>query len=160
MNDLAWQRLVAGVDCPFDAPRPESSEHWDLIAPLSTSSLYLAMNQTYRGQCVLILDRHAVRPDQLTTDEWLGFCRDLYTAQKTVVTVARPDHVNVASLGNVLPHMHWHIIPRFRDDPRWGAPIWTSQLEDMPETRLEPDDRAALIESLRSALVAVNGRTW
>ena len=159
MNDHAWERSIAGVDCPFDPPRAESNEHWDLIASLSTSSLYLAANQMYRGQCVLILDRHAVRPDQLTVDEWLGFCRDLQAAEKAVVAVVQPDHVNIASLGNVLPHMHWHIIPRFRDDGRWGAPIWTSKLEEMPEKRLEPDDRAALIASLRSALATLPGRT-
>ena len=64
----------------------------------------------------------------------------------------RPDHVNVESLGNVVPHLHWHVVPRYVGDARWGAPIWLSNVADMRDTRLEPADRAALLEALRKAL--------
>jgi hypothetical protein len=57
-----WRARVSGLGCPLDAPRPESNDYWDLIATLSVSSLYLAKNQTYRGQCQLIFDpRHVAR---------------------------------------------------------------------------------------------------
>src|SRR4030095_3024171 len=135
----------------MDAPRPESTDFWDLVAPLSVSSLYLAKNQTYRGQCSLIFDlRHAARPDQLTADEWTAFCVDLYAAQRAVVTVTRPDHINVESLGNVVPHLHWHIIPRYVGDARWGMPIWTTPLAAMPDTRLGAPGRAAALSQLRA----------
>jgi len=150
-----WQSLVSGAGCQMDAPRPESNDFWDLVAPLSVSSLYLVKNQTYRGQCSLIFDvRHAARPDQLAADEWAAFCADLYAAQRAVVTVTRPDHVNVESLGNVVPHLHWHIIPRYVGDPRWGMPIWTTPLSAMPDTRLDDRDREALLRQLREALMA------
>lgn len=137
----------------MDRPRPDSNDYWDLVAPLSTSSLYLGRNQTYRGHCSLIFDgRHAARPDQLTAVEWAGFCADLYVAQRAIVSVTRPDHINVESLGNVVPHLHWHIIPRYVDDPRWGMPIWITPLSDMPETRLADADREALLQALRGAL--------
>ena len=135
------------------APRPASSDHADLVAPLSVSSLYLAKNQTYRGQCVLILDvRHAARPDQLTAGEWASFCADLFTAQNAVSAVTRPDHINIESLGNVVPHLHWHIIPRYVGDPRWGMPIWTTPLAAMRDTRLEPGEHEAILRQLRAAL--------
>ena len=154
MDKTAWQALVSGTDCQMDAPRPASTEHADLVAPLSVSSLYLAKNQTYRGQCVLIFDlRHAARPDQLTAAEWSSFCADLYVAQGAVVSVTQPDHINVESLGNVVPHLHWHIIPRYVGDPRWGMPIWTTPLSAMPDTRLEARDRERLLGQLRTALV-------
>jgi diadenosine tetraphosphate (Ap4A) HIT family hydrolase len=153
VDRTAWQALVQGAGCPLDAPRPASNDYWDLVAPLSVSSLYLSRNQTYRGQCQLIFDlRHAARPDQLTPEEWTSFCGDLYQAQNAVVRVTRPDHVNVESLGNVVPHLHWHIIPRYVGDARWGMPIWTTPLSAMPETRLDPHDRHQLLQSLRAAL--------
>jgi diadenosine tetraphosphate (Ap4A) HIT family hydrolase len=137
----------------MDAPRSASNEFWDLVSPLSVSSLYLATNQTYRGQCSLIFDvRHASRPDQLTAEEWSAFCADLFAAQRAVVSVTRPDHINVESLGNVVPHLHWHIIPRYIGDPRWGMPIWTTPLSAMGDTRLEAPDREALLRALRDAL--------
>ena len=153
MDKLAWQALVDGDGCQMDAPRPASNDFWDLVAPLSVSSLYLAKNQTYRGQCSLIFDvRHAARPDQLTASEWSAFCADLFAAQHAVIAVTRPDHINVESLGNVVPHLHWHIIPRYVGDRRWGMPIWTTPLSAMAETRLEPADRETLLRQLRDAL--------
>jgi hypothetical protein len=43
-----WESFARGVACPLDAPRPASNEHWDFVATLSVSSLYLTANQTYR----------------------------------------------------------------------------------------------------------------
>lgn len=136
----------------MDAPRAASNEHWDFVAALSVSSLYLAMNQTYRGHCQLIFDpRHATSPSQLSPGEWSAYCADLFIAQRAIVGVVKPDHLNIELLGNVVPHLHWHIIPRYRTDPRWGQPIWTTPLSAMPDTRLELPERQALLAALRAA---------
>jgi diadenosine tetraphosphate (Ap4A) HIT family hydrolase len=153
METNDWQSLVAGANCPLDAPRPASNEQWDFVAALSASSLYLAKNQTYRGHCQLIFDpRHAARPDQLSAQEWGLFCADLFLAQNAIVRVVRPDHINIESLGNVVPHLHWHIVPRYLHDPRWGAPVWMTSAADMPATTLAAEDRDALIRTIRDAL--------
>ena len=123
------------------------------MATLSVSSLYLAGNQTYRGQCVLIFDpRHAARPDELSPAEWGGLCTDLYAAERAVIRVAQPDHVTLASLGNEVPHLHWHIIPRYLQEPRWGMPIWTAVPAEMRHIALPAAERAKLIDALRTAL--------
>lgn len=148
-----WPARVAGEGCPLDAPRPDATDEWDLVARLSTSSLYLATNQTYRGQCQLVFDPHHVaRLDQLSPEEWAAFAVDLHLAQRAIVRVVQPDHVNVESLGNVVPHLHWHIIPRAIGDPRWGAPVWRDAPSEVPETRLPLSDRAALLAALRRAI--------
>ncbi len=153
MDKLHWESLVRGVDCPLDAPRAGSNEHHDLVAALSVSSLYLVKNQTYRGQCVLIFDlHHAARPDQLSATEWHAFCTDLFEAQNAVMRTVRADHLNLESLGNVIPHLHWHIVPRYWDDPRWGEPIWLTSLAEMKDKRLPDEERLALISELQSAL--------
>jgi len=56
-------------------------------------------------------------------------------------------------LGNVISHLHWHLVPRRRDDPRWGGPIWTTSLTEMKQTLLPPDERASLIAQIRAAIV-------
>ena len=147
MNTDHWDRLRRGVDCPFDSGRGDPA--WDLVARLGASSLYLNQNQTYRGHCVLVLDlRHAARPDELSAEEWAASCADLHRAEAAIVGVTKPDHVNVASLGNVVPHLHWHIVPRYRTDPRWGGPIWPEEVV----TTLAPHDRERLLHALRAAL--------
>lgn len=153
MTQDRFADIARGIDCPLDAPRPATNDHWDLVATLSVSSLYLAKNQTYRGQSQLIFDRrHAARPDELTREEWLAFSADLFAAQHAIMRTVGADHVNIESLGNIVPHLHWHIIPRYRSDPRWGAPVWLPSLDDMVDTRLAPAERETLIAAIRSAI--------
>jgi diadenosine tetraphosphate (Ap4A) HIT family hydrolase len=150
---VEWDAKVRGEQCPLCAPRAESNAEWDFVAKLSQASLYLAKNQTYTGQCILIFDpRHAARPDELSPREWTELSADLYAASNAVVRAVRADHVNVASLGNVVPHVHWHVVPRFFGDARWGAPIWTNDLAEMKVTKLEPTAQAELVARLRAAL--------
>ena len=151
MDTCRWEQLVQGHNCPLDAPRAASSDYWEYVASLKVSTLYLAKNQTYRGQCLLILDlRHATRPDQLSITEWGSFCADLHRAETAVVRAVQPNHINIASLGNVMPHLHWHIIPRYRTDPRWGGPIWPEEADH----RLTVADEDALKGILRQMLAA------
>ena len=151
----SWDDLAAGVGCPFDGERPESNEHWDKVASLSTSTVYLHKVQTYRGYSVLVYDGpHATRLDQLAIDAAMAFMADLLRVQRAVAEVLQPDHVNLELLGNAVPHLHWHIIPRYRNDPRWGSPIWMSDEQSMPRVQLADAARTSLIASLRSALAA------
>jgi diadenosine tetraphosphate (Ap4A) HIT family hydrolase len=148
-----WDEVAAGTGCPFDAPRAAHTEHWDAITTLSAATLYLPHNQAYRGHCILVFDpRHATRLDQLTASEWAGFANDLHACVGAITAVCAPDHFNVASLGNLMPHLHWHLVPRYKTDPRWGGPIWSADPRDDPDRRLEPGDRARLLDALRGAL--------
>jgi diadenosine tetraphosphate (Ap4A) HIT family hydrolase len=159
MDKQHWASLLRGIDCPLDTPRAISNDYWDFVGALTVSSLYLAKNQTYRGQCLLIFDQHhAARPDQLSARDWGAFCADLYMAQGAIKRTVRPDHINVEALGNMIPHLHWHIVPRYWDDPRWGAPIWLTLMAEMAETRLPKQERRALISELQTA-VAVGQAT-
>jgi diadenosine tetraphosphate (Ap4A) HIT family hydrolase len=148
-----WHKLKAGQGCPFDLPRLDNTPHWDLVVRLAASSWYLPHNQMYRGHGVLVFDpRHVTRLDELTSAEWQAYSADLHRVATAIMSVCRPDHLNVESLGNVVPHLHWHVIPRYKNDGRWGQPIWAPDVNAQPERRLAADDRAALLEGLRAAL--------
>lgn len=150
---MSWDDLAAGRDCPFDQPRAEAKESWETVATLGVSTLCLMRNQAYRGHCILIYDeRHATRPDQLSASEWADYSRDLHRAVCALREVCEPDHFNVEMLGNQMPHLHWHIVPRYRQDPRWGGPIWMTQAADMREEMLPEHERRALMAALRTAL--------
>ena len=69
-----------------------------------------------------------------------------------MMQVLRPDHINVAILGNVVPHLHWLIVPRYRDDPRWEAPIWTTTQAEMPVTFMAWEERARLIKEIQNGI--------
>lgn len=150
---MNWFSLAAGDDCPFDRPRIEPNPHWDSVAELSVSTLCLLKNQHYRGHCILIYDpAHASRLDQLSAEEWSAFARDVHLASKALVAFFQPDHINVESLGNEMPHLHWHLIPRYEEDPRWGGPIWMTTREEMRSSELGEQDRAAILRGLSETL--------
>ena len=150
---MDWDELSRGNGCPFDPPRIEPNGYWDTVAQLKVSTLCLAKNQAYKGQCILLYDRkHVTRPDHLTLIEWSDFADDAHQAAVAVASVCEPDHLNVECLGNGIPHLHWHIVPRYKTDPRWGAPIWTTTREEAHEEHLSDSARAALIADLRAAL--------
>jgi diadenosine tetraphosphate (Ap4A) HIT family hydrolase len=143
--------MKAGQGCTFDATRADNTPHWDLVARLTASSWYLPQNQTYRGHGVLVFDpRHATRLDELTTGEWQAYAADLHRVVTAIVRMCKPDHVNVESLGNVMPHLHWHVVPRYKNDGRWGQPIWTPDGDARPLRRLTAADRASLLAALRA----------
>jgi len=153
MPTLPSKKPLASHSCPFDAPRAECNDYWDFISSLSVSSLYLSKNQTYRGYCLLIFDtRHAVRLEELNPAEWSAFALDLHAANRAIDSVLHPDHMNVELLGNVIQHLHWHIVPRYRSDPRWGGPIWMTTQAEMHEVLLPPEERRALVNQIRNAL--------
>jgi diadenosine tetraphosphate (Ap4A) HIT family hydrolase len=148
-----WDRMAAGHGCSFDAPRAGHTAEWDEVAKLVVSTWYLPTNQQYRGHGVLVFDpRHATRLDELSAAEWAAYAADLQRVVRGIVAVCTPDHVNVESLGNVMPHLHWHVVPRYKNDGRWGAPIWAADLAQQPRRALTANDRAGLLEALRATL--------
>jgi diadenosine tetraphosphate (Ap4A) HIT family hydrolase len=156
---MNWEDLAAGRGCFFDQPRPASTPYWDAVTRMGVSTLCLQKNQIYHGHCILIFDsRHAIRPDELTLEEWTAFTADLHRAVGAIMRVCTPDHINVVCQGNVVPHLHWHIVPRYKTDPRWGAPITMTTMEEMHRMLLLDHERTDLIERLRAALPVLETR--
>jgi diadenosine tetraphosphate (Ap4A) HIT family hydrolase len=50
--------------------------------------------------------------------------RVVFAVEQALRDTLRPYKVNVASLGNQVPHLHWHVIPRFADDAHFPGPVW------------------------------------
>ena len=146
--------MQTGNSCHFDLPGRDVAAQLVRVHALSISTLYLERIQTYRGHAVLIFDaRHVTRMDELDEAEWRSLAADLRIAEQAVYRAFMPDHINVASIGQVVPHLHWHIIPRYRNDPRWGGPIWMTTPEEMPVVRLADSEYAELAEQLRAHLL-------
>ena len=102
---------------------------------------------------MLIFDaRHVTRIDELSADEWSLLANDIRATELALINAFQPDHVNIASLGQVVPHLHWHIIPRYVDDPRWGGPIWTTDADEMQKVYLQASQYDELVTEIRAAL--------
>lgn len=78
----------------------------------------------YPGFCRVIWERHVKEMTDLSDDERLHLMEVVFAVESVLREQLAPDKVNLASLGNVVPHLHWHVIPRFADDPHFPSPIW------------------------------------
>jgi diadenosine tetraphosphate (Ap4A) HIT family hydrolase len=143
---------TAATPCPLCPPRPDDCAHWIKVRTLSVSTLYLDRNQTYRGHCQLVYEQHVVGLENLAAPEMTHLTTDLHRAAQAIRDVCRPDLMNYVSLGNVVPHLHWHLVPRYTTDPRWGMPIYLSNPAEMRVTRLSEDGYRSLVGDLQLQL--------
>ena len=74
----------------------------------------------------------------------------VWQLELAVREVMQPLKVNVASLGNVVPHLHWHVIPRYADDAHFPAPVWAAAVRATEPKVLE--ERRALVPQLAAAI--------
>ena len=139
--------------CTLCPPRDPAAEDRYEIASLSISTLYLYGDQRFRGYSVLAFARHAVSLAELSKSEYARYMDDLRVSVTAITWALHPDHMNVEQMGNALPHLHWHIVPRYKDDPRWGNPIWIDWPPNdfnVNRKKLSADESVTLVELVRS----------
>jgi diadenosine tetraphosphate (Ap4A) HIT family hydrolase len=119
------------------------------IAGFRLSDAYLHADQSFTGWTVLVLRRHATELFELTEGERAELIEEVSALARAVATAFDARKVNYALLGNQLPHIHWHIIPRGADDPDRGVPPWSV---GRTPVALDDGERDARIARLRNAL--------
>jgi diadenosine tetraphosphate (Ap4A) HIT family hydrolase len=78
----------------------------------------------YPGYCRVIWNEHVREMTDLNENDRIGLMRVVFVVESGLRVFLRPAKINLASLGNQVPHLHWHVIPRFEDDPCFPGAIW------------------------------------
>jgi diadenosine tetraphosphate (Ap4A) HIT family hydrolase len=104
----------------------------------------------YPGFCRVILGRHAAEMADLSPAEQERLMAVVFAVEAAVRETMRAEKMNLASLGNMTPHVHWHVIPRFRDDRHFPTPIWGTPKRDAAV----PAERVARAAGLAAAIAA------
>jgi diadenosine tetraphosphate (Ap4A) HIT family hydrolase len=125
----------------------------DLLWNSPLCRVILVNDASYPGFCRVILNRHVAEMTDLPDTERMTLMQVVFATESAVRDVLHPDKINLASLGNMVPHVHWHVIPRFADDSHFPNPIWG---EPKREATLRPIP-ADMADRLRSALAAQLG---
>ncbi len=105
----------------------------------------------YPGFCRVIWTAHVREMTDLTPGERGELMQVVFAVESVVRELFQPHKINLASFGNVVPHLHWHIIPRWTDDRCFPEPIWGKQQRDSLTQRREVSDEA-LTRGLAAAL--------
>jgi diadenosine tetraphosphate (Ap4A) HIT family hydrolase len=108
----------------------------------------------FPGFCRVIWQPHVAEMSDLSLKDAHHALDVLLATERAVRHTVRPDKINLASLGNVVPHLHWHVIPRWHDDSHFPAPIWAAAQRAGSVRPVA--DRAMLRKALETELSTLN----
>jgi diadenosine tetraphosphate (Ap4A) HIT family hydrolase len=101
------------------------------IADLGLSHVYLHDDQFFSGWTVVVFKRHATELFHLAPTERIQLMEEVTLVAKTLARIYEAKKINYELLGNQLPHIHWHLIPRLANDPAPLEPVWRVQHEPL-----------------------------
>jgi diadenosine tetraphosphate (Ap4A) HIT family hydrolase len=101
----------------------------------------------YPGFCRVIWSSHVREMSDLSDVDREHLMRVVFVLEQALRDTLAPFKINLASLGNVTPHLHWHVIPRFRDDRHFPKPIWAPAERETISHKLPRDWKRELINA-------------
>jgi diadenosine tetraphosphate (Ap4A) HIT family hydrolase len=140
-----WDARKRGDDCWFC--KNQSGEPFYAGA---LGSAHLERHAVARGHAIVVFRaRHVADLTALSGDEVAAYWRDVQTAARMIEQVFAPCHMNYQLLGNIVPHLHVHLTPRYLDDPFPGRPL---PFEPSPVDPTEYDRQFALLRDMAGRL--------
>lgn len=119
------------------------------IAPLAVSTLYLFKEQTHRGRCIVAYRAHVNELYELPAAELAVYMQDVARAAKAIRTAMGAAKINYGAYSDKLPHLHFHLVPKYVDGPSWGSPF---AMMPEPKVLLSAEEYLALGAKIRGAL--------
>jgi len=151
---------MATADCPFCQKLLGLHElpDEDVVWQFTHSVAFLGPWQFYQGYCILVARRHATELSQLGNLERTAYLDEMCRLARAIEIGFHPRKLNYELLGNQVPHLHWHLFPRFAGDPDALHPVWQAveQAQRDPEQRKQLQtgtlSRADTTKALRDTL--------
>ncbi|WP_424628334.1 HIT domain-containing protein [Bradyrhizobium sp. SYSU BS000235] len=133
------------ADVPAWSLNPQLEKDTINIGDLPLSRVLVIKDANYpwlllvprRTDIVEIIDLSEVEQAQLTTE--------INRVARALQDITKPDKLNIAALGNVVPQLHVHIIARRSSDAAWPRPVWGV----VPPLAHDPQEVEAFISALR-----------
>jgi diadenosine tetraphosphate (Ap4A) HIT family hydrolase len=104
-------------------------------------------DEPFVGFCRVIWNTHVAEMTDLSDDDRRHFFAVVMATERALRDLLHPDKMNLASFGNVVPHLHWHVIPRFRDDSHFPESVWGEKQRDGTTRQVDKDKLKLLIQN-------------
>jgi diadenosine tetraphosphate (Ap4A) HIT family hydrolase len=108
---------------------------------------------SFTSYCRIIWRTHVAEMTDLDPSNRRHLMKVVFAVETALRGLLTPDKINLATLGNMVPHLHWHVIPRWRDDSHFPATIWATA-PDTPLAATGVHRPAPNTQALRAAIVA------
>lgn len=119
------------------------------IHNLSISTLYLNRDQTHKGRCIVAMDEHRTELFHLNSEKLFQFMMDVSISAKAIQSACRADKINYAVYGDLVSHLHFHLVPKYEGGTSWGEAFVNNPATKKIWTEEEYD---SLIEKIRQNL--------
>jgi diadenosine tetraphosphate (Ap4A) HIT family hydrolase len=149
-----WEQRKRGKDCPLCASlRRGDDDHTVAVAELPFSEVRLEPRSLLPGYCIVIWKHgHVAEVTELDETAATGYWRDVITVAGAIEATFNPMKLNLLTLGNWVPHLHTHVVPRYVNDPAPGGPIaWEAMFADDETDGEVLEDQATTIRRGLSA---------
>ncbi len=141
--------MTMNNDCPLCTINNEN-----IIFSNELFRVILVDDKLYPGFIRLILNQHYTEMTDLSQKDAHMVLEALLIIERQIRYILKPDKINLASLGNVVPHLHWHIIPRYTNDAHYPNPIWGNITNPQYQTPRELiREEQVLIKSIKNKLL-------
>jgi diadenosine tetraphosphate (Ap4A) HIT family hydrolase len=99
----------------------------------------------YPAYCRVELIEHIKEMTDLAPENRARMMKTVFAVETAMREIIQPDKINLASLGNKTPHLHWHIIPRFKDDKHFPNSHWGETTNDSLQPNIHVPSRASIL---------------
>lgn len=135
----------ADPGCPLCA-----SVGGELLLQTPLLRIILVEDDNYPGYCRVVATEHVREMTDLAPAQIAQVMGAVFAVEDALRAVLAPDKINLASLGNQTPHLHWHVIPRYADDAHFPQPIWGARQREPAAAALAT--RRALLPQLAAEI--------
>ena len=91
------------------------------ICDLDASVLVLFKEQSHPGRCIVAYKDHASEMVELSDEERNAFFADVNRVAKAIHAAFHPDKINYGAYGDTSGHMHFHLVPKYKDQAEWNG---------------------------------------
>ena len=120
-----WDARKAGQDCPMCAAIGKGdAAFWVHVFTGDTGEVFLERRSRLPGYCIVVWrGEHVAEPTDLDPDQASKYWQEVLAVGRAVQAQFQPLKLNYMTLGNKVPHLHTHVVPRYPNDPAPGGPI-------------------------------------
>ena len=118
------------------------------IGELPMSKVILFKEQSHKGRIIVACKKHVDDITQLTKEERIQFMEDVNHTTEIMHELFHPDKINFGAYGDTMHHLHFHLVPKYKDGFEWGGVFAMNP----GKTTLSEDEYKEMIELVRSRL--------
>ena len=119
------------------------------ICDLQVSQLILFKEQSHPGRVIVAYKDHVSELVNISDEERNLFFADVAQAANAIHKAFHPDKINYATFGDGVPHVHVHVVPKYKGGLNWGQPFDDS----LPKVLLTDEEYAAMVEELKAEIL-------